>query len=641
MANPMMCLHQGQAAKKYTRQTTFNRTGSNTQQTQQSTSSKTKYALAFLCLFDGLRTPSIRRLVRKPRNICQNPLLTFDPSFYAPSSENSLSNIYNESIHCPCEIAVDPSVQTVLTLLRRHTSSMPPQRVVLHYFGHGCHPPTADGCLFFFSEDHAKYKPLKIQNIINACACPICVILDCPLAGVLKPHLQQKRDIFAFYACSSYELLPLSTDAPMDLFSSCLLNTLDTALRWHLRQHESIYLNQKMPDEKHKAFLKEFLDALLDAIAFDTQSPQVIEPFVRDPSIASLTRGFVLSQRVMLLFNLHPTSTPDLKPMDSHRLWEYWDLALDFSITLSEDDSKKMVFDLFITSFEKFPRSGYFPLFSFFLKIPDFHEHAANALFKYLDNTDMVSEIAARSTIPKTIIELEKPSAISMLILAKCIAIDSKSPFDQQTPIHFTSLKEKDVIMYGMVAIICAIHFASVASFNKLTQMCIDHAVDCAPFSSLLLGLLIEKAGRLMNLPPFGSKFLPLLKSPREDIRASTAFLLGSARDKLVVAPLTGLLADPSPLVRSQTIQALYQLMRVVPDKNTYDDLKKMENDPDPEVKQVYISLKPLLNQLESHQSDSFGQRPLASNLLLEKIISSVRSVNFEDRLAENIFKLE
>ena len=106
---------------------------------------KTKYAISFLCLFDGLRTPSIRRLVRKPNILCDKPVLTFDPSFYAPSSKSAMKEIYSKSLDVPCEIAVDPSVQTVLALLRRYTSSLPPQRVILHSCGYGVLQPNKGG----------------------------------------------------------------------------------------------------------------------------------------------------------------------------------------------------------------------------------------------------------------------------------------------------------------------------------------------------------------------------------------------------------------------------------------------------------------------------------------------------------------
>ena len=59
---------------------------------------KTKAAICLFCLFDGLRNPSIRRLVRKPRTVCQRQLLTFDPTYYAPASKNGVQDIYNNAV---------------------------------------------------------------------------------------------------------------------------------------------------------------------------------------------------------------------------------------------------------------------------------------------------------------------------------------------------------------------------------------------------------------------------------------------------------------------------------------------------------------------------------------------------------------
>lgn len=145
--NPLTrCFQQSHIRRSMrpTAQTSYSRAASN----QQGMSQKTKYALCFLCLFDGLRTPSIRRLVRKPRTICDQPLLTFDPSYFAPKSRQAIRKQYSK-LYCPCEIVVDPSVDTVSMLLKKHASSIPPQNVIIHYYGHGCHPPS-EGCLFFF-----------------------------------------------------------------------------------------------------------------------------------------------------------------------------------------------------------------------------------------------------------------------------------------------------------------------------------------------------------------------------------------------------------------------------------------------------------------------------------------------------------
>jgi hypothetical protein len=100
----------------------------------------------------------------------------------------------------------------------------------LHYFGHGCHAPSPDGLLYFFSDDCSRYHPLKLMNIFSGCPCPLSFIFDYPCAACLAPHFTQQQNVFAFFACGRDEILPLSTDAPMDLFSSCLLMPYDTAI---------------------------------------------------------------------------------------------------------------------------------------------------------------------------------------------------------------------------------------------------------------------------------------------------------------------------------------------------------------------------------------------------------------------------
>ena len=127
---------------------------------------------------------------------------------------------------------------------------------------------------------------MKIINLIHSCACPLAFIFDCPAAAVLSTHLKTQRDIFAFFSCAADEKLPLSTDAPMDLFSSCLLTPYDTAIWWHMQRHSTVYDEAQLPNEENKEFLFGFLYALLDAIAFESQPSSVYEKFTADPTIA-------------------------------------------------------------------------------------------------------------------------------------------------------------------------------------------------------------------------------------------------------------------------------------------------------------------------------------------------------------------
>ena len=397
-----------------------------------------------------------------------------------------------------------------------------------------------------------------------------------------------------------------------------------------------------MPPEESREFLNDLFMSILDSILFDTQNVNVIQAFTKDPAMAQLTRGFVLAQRVMLSFNLHPVVLPDLKPMAGHHLWEFWEIALDFAVTMNTEEALSMIFKLFVSSFKRFPNTGYFPIFSFFLRKPSFHDEICKILFDYLDSTDGAAENAAHSSVADTIMNLLKPSPVSLLVLAKILATGSAPPFDQQTSFNFASSSNTDVLKYGMLAMCCAINNQNLTSFNRLIQLCIDHAQNCAPFSALFLGLLIERAGRLMNHPPFADNFLPLLKSEKEDVRATSVYVLGISKIPQYITDVAEMLEDSSPFVRLQSFYSLLTLMRVSPKEEILAKMEALQNDPDPTVKNLIIDAIPLLHEIKKLSDDPFGM-PVNVNIngILQLLVNSVRSPGLLKRLEKNVFDLK
>lgn len=548
---------------------------------------KTKSALCLLCLFDGLHTPTIRRLSRKPRLICNKPLLTFDPTVFAPTSSNAIQDLYSNSIKCPAEISVDPPGNKVSEMIKTYSSNAKTERIIIHYFGQGCLPPSADGSLFFFSDDRSKYKPMKIETLMNICPTPFCIIVDSPSAGNLVPFLSKRSDIVGFFACSPNEVLPISTDAPWDLFSSCLLSPFETAVWWHTRRHSCVF---KIEEETNQPnyFLKKFLNALLDAIAFDTQPPSLYDKFAMDPAMTQLARGFILSMRIMQSFNLHPVSIPEHKPTSSHDLWLFWDTALDCSLAMSDQEASTMIFSMFIKSFRSFPSVGVMPLFSFFITRSEFCDMAVSTLIDFLDQHGDLAVYATRSNIARTIIDMDHPSEVAILLLAKLLSISAgtgaTSPFQQQWLFWFQDTKEATVpeIRVGMLAIICAISWNFLSIFTKIWNVCVEKAQECAPYSAILLGLLLGSAGRLMNLPPFGQNFYPLLDNSSHFIRASCVFLLGMMKDRNMLDKLVQMLDDPEPIVRAQVCVALAKILTYKQDDfitNALSARKQVEED--------------------------------------------------------------
>ncbi|KAI5489030.1 TOR signaling [Trichomonas vaginalis G3] len=589
---------------------------------------KTKAALCLLCLFDGLHTPTIRRLSRKPRLICNKPLLTFDPTVFAPSSSNAIQDLYSASMKCPAEIFVDPPGNKISEVIKTYSQNAKTERLIIHYFGQGCLPPTADGSLFFFSDDRSKYKPMKIETLMNICPTPLCLIVDSPSAGNILPFLQKKQDVIAFFACSPNEVLPISTDAPWDLFSSCLLSPFETAVWWHTRRHSCVFKGTENSNHPNY-FLKKFLFALLDAIAFDTQPATLFDILAKDTAMTQLARGFILSMRIMQSFNLHPISIPEHRPTSSHDLWLFWDTALDCSLAMSDQEAATMIFQMFIKSFKSFPTVGVMPIFSFFITRAEFCEAAVSTLCNFLDTHGDLAIYATRSNIAKTIIEMDKPSESAILLLAKILSISSGtgaiSPFQQQWLFWFQDTKESSVseIKAGMLAIICAISWNFLSIFTKIWNVCVEKAQECAPYSSILLGLLLGSAGRLMNLPPFGQNFYPLLDNSSYFIRASTVFLLGMMKDRNMLDKLFEMLEnDDEPIVRQQIVVSLSRIQQYKHDDAILDNLNKIKaTEKDEEVlKLINLALEGKYDEVQEECS------------ILKMVIEAVKSNGFIEK---------
>ena len=229
---------------------------------------------------------------------------------------------------------------------------------------------------------------------------------------------------------------------------------------------------------------------------------------------------------------------------------------------------------------------------------------------------------ASRSGIPSTITEISKPSEYSLLILSKIIAKGNTSIFNQQTPLNFCSSSNINVIKSGMVALCCAMANQYIPSPKTLVQLCIEHSIECAPYSCILLGQIISKAGRLLGNYSFSENFIPLLEHEKSSIRASTVYVLGFSKEKEVIEHLVPLIKDKSPLVRMQLIDAFIQLKSVfIESSNQIEDyLNQLLNDPDKEVSDYY----------RTTSSNSFD--------INSQSVPPVLSLLVKSRMNENVF---
>jgi hypothetical protein len=522
----------------------------------------------------------------------------------------------------------------VQQLLREHGSASPAQRLLLHYFGHGCRAPSVEGDLFFFSEERTHPKPMKIVKVLNTCACPLAFIFDCPCAACLAPHLRARRDLFALFACAPDERLPLSTGAPMDLFSSCLLMPYDTALWWHTQRHASVYDAPRMPSDANRAFLERFLAAVLDAIAFETQAAAAYQAWTLDPAVGALFRGFALAQRVLLAFNLHASALPELRPMAAHALWDVWDIAIDIAIALDSEPAQALLFELCVQTFDEFPSPGVYAIYAHFMRTPAFAADAAARLLAMLDAAPGAAGVAARSALRGAVLEMPRPDEAHLFMLAKMQATDAAPELDPQAVVTLAAAARS--VACGMLNACLAVARAWAPLFARLPQVCLEKAEEGAPFAGLLLGLVIERGGR-MNTRGLSGKCAALCASARADARATAVFALGVAGEPAAVPVLERMAADPDEIVREQVLWAMFAMVKNGVDRRGIGVIDRFASDQSQLVRKAHDSAKLLVGQLKAGvMKDSQTPNPILKNL-----IASVKAPGFVGRYRTNIFQMQ
>jgi hypothetical protein len=232
--------------------------------------------------------------------------------------------------------------------------------------------------------------------------------------------------------------------------------------------------------------------------------------------------------------------------------------------------------------------------------------------------------------LSKAILEVTKPSVTSLLVLAKILATGKSAPFDQHMQINFAASSSADVLSAGMLALSCAIGNQNIPpSFTRIAQTCIDHAVDCAPYSAMLLALLVARAGKLMTISDFAPKFIDLLGHGRPDVRAATAVLLGESKDQGALPRVMAALADKAAIVRKYAVWGAARLLRLYPDAAALSTLRRMAEDADAGVRAAEEAALPGIEKKGADSADhASGQ-----GQMLRQLLDSVKRCRFAQRM--------
>lgn len=555
---------------------------------------KTNKAIIFLCLFNGLRIPTIRLLARKPRTICFEPLNNFDPELYSPLTTNILSSRYQTQIHCPSiDIRVDPTVSDVLALVKGYGNAALSERTVIHYYGQGCFEPNSNGRIYFFDKTRTTYYGCQISKLLDPFSSPLTLIIDCDSASALYDPIKKlsvEKDVVAFFACQEGEHLPSSTNMPLDILSSSILDPLKSALWFH-----SINVLNKAPVDLASIFKEDpldssdksvmiskkemgaFLSAILDSIAFSTLPPHIFQQmFNSDSSLREISKGFILATRILEYSNIHTVSLPQFPPTADAPQWGLWDLFLD-SITSGPESTEKGIRNIFEeikTTFANFHEDYLVPLILFYIRYKkDFSEEGTRILLDFIESNQEIP-LPLLKSISKSINKIKLPTEYHFLILAKLYmaGLDEKPDISKL----FYS-QDDDTNAAGMLVLCCSYDLVQITNQVEFLQMCADNAVTCAPYSEILFGIVASRMTLMFNnANKYFQIFLPLLQSKREDVRAAACFAIGLTRENEAILPLCKRVLDESPYVSSEALISLSMLIRFeIKDKALLDELKK------------------------------------------------------------------
>lgn len=236
------------------------------------------------------------------------------------------------------------------------------KRIVFHYIAHQTEKTPLDGIEFL------NYSCFQLKDLLDIFGESSLYIFDRDKAGSLFPifseYAQSKNlenYLIAFFACGANELLPRSSDYPIDLFTSCLNSPARIALVWHSRQYFCFQSGSLQPlslmfVEEMEAFdgpnnnsnstsnqknrIKLILDditsslrSIVESMALHSMEPQLfVKLFRTDKVLSKLTVNFIFACHILSIFNIHPISYPKMPDMSNSSEWHTFALRLDASL---------------------------------------------------------------------------------------------------------------------------------------------------------------------------------------------------------------------------------------------------------------------------------------------------------------------
>lgn len=332
---------------------------------------KTQQALLAICLNIGVDPPDV---------IKTNPSAKLE-GWTDPQGSGGLTGIqpmsaiskalqsqYEQiSMRTRFQVMSDPTVEEMKKQCSAVRKRGKEERVLFHYNGHGVPRPTPSGEIWVFNKHYTQYIPVSLFDLQAWLEAPSLLVYDCSDAGLIiknynkfvekhvadqaeallrDPSLPVKHyaDCIHLAACRAGETLPTNPLLPADLFTCCLTTPIDIAVRFFILQNPlshideqdqaklipGIYSNRRTPMGE----LNWIFTAITDTIAWNSLPRSLFKKLFRqDLMVAALFRNFLLAQRIMRKYDLHPQCYPEIPSCHEHPLWQSWDLAIELVLS--------------------------------------------------------------------------------------------------------------------------------------------------------------------------------------------------------------------------------------------------------------------------------------------------------------------
>ncbi|OLY83863.1 WD repeat-containing protein mip1 [Smittium mucronatum] len=353
-----------------------------------------------------------------PRSFKEKAYANEDSKGKAPKVKSPLERIGNSVQLSYSEIsktthfraALDPAYEEFKRLISHVRQEIKDDRMLLHYNGHGVPKPSAGGDIWVFNKSFSQYIPLSAIELSTWVGCPALYVWDISNSESVIMAFEAAAEIKAketeilynkrrqlqlnskdpenkkFYTKSStpnflslykneihlgatkrFEDLPLNPEVPTDLFTECLTNPIEAALKFHAMRKGGLMKKLfnagfKIPGTTRErrtplGELTWIFTSITDTIAWDILPRDLFRQLFRqDVMVASLCRNFILSDRILRYYGCHPVSFPKFPSTHLHIQWETWDLEVDSCIqqfmksvqgydldSQSSIDSKKLI----------------------------------------------------------------------------------------------------------------------------------------------------------------------------------------------------------------------------------------------------------------------------------------------------------